>query len=81
MSDKGLFFHLIYSDYHHRRGISYLSNKVGCHHKSNDLTNIKAQGQNSSITNFVIYYKSTNIKRIMYDLDLQVAYKGLKIIE
>ena len=70
-----MFFHLIYSDYHHRRGISYLSSKVGCHHKSNDLTNTKTQGQNSSITNLVIYYKFANIK-IMYNLDLQVAYKG-----
>jgi len=70
MSDKGLVFHLMYSDYHHRRGISYLSNKVDCHHKSKDLTNTRIQGQNSSITNLVIYYKFTNIKRIMYSLDL-----------
>jgi len=76
MSDKGLLFHLIYSDYHHMRGISYLSNKVGCHHKSNDLTNTKTQGQNSTITNLVVYYKFTNIKKNMYNLDLQVVYKG-----
>jgi len=80
MSDKGLFFRLIYSDYHHRRGISYLSRKVRCHHKSDELTNTKTQGQNSSSTNLVIYYKSINIKRIMYNLDLQVAYKGLKLL-
>ena len=37
--------------------------------------NTKTQGQNSAITNLVIYYKFANIK-IMYNLDLQVAYKG-----
>jgi hypothetical protein len=62
MSVKGLYFHLIYSDYRHRRGIYYLSNKVGCRHKCNDLTNTKTQGQISSVTNLVIYYKFTNIK-------------------
>jgi hypothetical protein len=66
---------------HHRRGISYLSSKVGCHHKSNELTNTKTQGQNTSINNLVIYYKLANIKIIMYKLDLQAAYKGVKIIE
>jgi hypothetical protein len=30
--------------------------------KSNDLTNTKTQGQDSSITNLIIYFKFTNIK-------------------
>jgi hypothetical protein len=33
----------------------YISGKVVCQHKSNDLTNTKSQGQNSSFTTLVIY--------------------------